>query len=253
VSLRSAFYEGTVRHRRFAVREHAFRHKVSMAYVDLDELPELLGGRLTKPGFGLVRFRRADYFGDPRLPLATAIRELVAERTGGEEPDGPIGVLTQLRTLGHCFNPVSFYYCHRADGTLHSVVAEVTSTPWAERHAYVLEADDGVGGGVLHGDFAKELHVSPFMGMDQHYTWSSTRPDPSNPMLSVHIASEEDGAPAFDATLKLERKPFTRGTVSRHPAATLRILALIYAHALVLALKRVPVHQRPTPLPEPHT
>lgn len=250
MSARSAFYEGTVRHRRFAVREHAFRHRISMAYVDLDELPGLLGGRLAKPGFGLVRFRREDYYGDPATPLDVAIRELVAERTGAPAPDGPVGILTQLRTLGHCFNPVSFYYCHRADGTLHSVVAEVTSTPWAERHAYVLEAGDEP---VLHGDFAKELHVSPFMGMDQHYTWSSTRPAPANPMLSVHIASEEDGAPAFDATLKLERRPFTRRSVTRHPGATLRVLALIYAHALVLALKRVPVQPRPTPVPEHHS
>jgi DUF1365 family protein len=250
VTARSAFYEGTVRHRRFTVREHAFRHRISMAYVDLEELPQLLDGRLTRRGFGLVRFRREDYFGDPRVPLDVAVRDLVAQRTGDAAPDGPIGLLTQLRTLGHCFNPVSFYYCHRADGTLHSVVAEVTSTPWGQRHAYVLPAGDGP---VVHGDFDKRLHVSPFMPMDQHYTWSSTRPDASNPMLSVHIASEQDGAPAFDATLKLERKPFTRRTVMAHPAATLRVLALIYAHALVLALKRVPVHARPTPVSEPHS
>jgi DUF1365 family protein len=143
---------------------------------------------------------------------------------------------------------VSFYYCHRADGTLHSVVAEVTSTPWAERHAYVLPAGDAP---VLHGDFDKRLHVSPFMPMDQHYTWSSTRPDATNPMLSVHIASSEGGGRAFDATLQLTRKPLTRRAVGRHPAATLRVLALIYAHALVLALKRVPVHARPSSHPEP--
>jgi DUF1365 family protein len=248
VTARSAFYEGTVRHRRFAVREHAFRHRISMAYVDLEELPRLLGGRLSKRGFGLVRFRREDYYGDAVVPLDQAIRTLVAERTRGPAPDGSIGVLTQLRTLGHCFNPVSFYYCHRADGTLHSVVAEVTSTPWAQRHAYVLPADDEAR--VLHGDFAKRLHVSPFMPMDQHYTWSSTRPDATNPMLSVHIESRQDGERAFDATLNLTRKPFTRATVGRHPAATIRVLALIYAHAFVLALKRVPIHARPSSHPE---
>ena len=247
MTVRSAFYEGTVRHRRFAVREHAFRHKISMAYIDLDELPRLLDGRLTKRGFGLVRFRREDYFGDPAVPLDVAIRTLVAERTGGPAPDGPIGLLTQLRTLGHCFNPVSFYYCHRADGTLHSVVAEVTSTPWAQRHAYVLLAGEAP---VLHGAFDKRLHVSPFMPMDQRYTWSSTRPDATNPMLSVHIESRAGGERAFDATLCLMRKPLTRRTVGRHPAATIRVLALIYAHAIVLALKRVPVHARPSSTPE---
>jgi DUF1365 family protein len=249
MTARSAFYEGTIRHRRFAVREHAFRHKISMAYVDLDELPRLLDGLLAKRGFGLVRFRREDYFGDPAIPLDVAIRALVAERTGAAAPDGPIGLLTQLRTLGHCFNPASFYYCHRADGTLHSVVAEVTSTPWAQRHAYVLPAGGGEAR-VVHGDFAKRLHVSPFMPMDQHYTWSSTRPDATNPMLSVHIESREGGERAFDATLRLERKPLTRRAISRHPAATLRVLALIYAHALVLALKRVPVHAHPASHPE---
>jgi DUF1365 family protein len=248
VTARSAFYEGTVRHRRFAVREHAFRHKISMAYIDLDELPQLLNGRLVKRGFGLVRFRREDYFGDPAVPLDRAVRALVAERTAAAPPDGPIGVLTQLRTLGHCFNPASFYYCHRADGTLHSVVAEVTSTPWGQRHAYVLPAGKA---SVLHGDFDKRLHVSPFMPMDQHYTWSSTRPDATNPMLSVHIESRAGGERAFDATLRLTRKPFTRRIVSRHPAATIRVLTLIYTHAAVLALKRVPVHARPSSHPEP--
>lgn len=247
MTVRSAFYEGTVRHRRFAVREHAFRHKISMAYIDLDELPRLLDGRLTKHGFGLVRFRREDYFGDPAVPLDVAIRALVAERTCEPAPDGPIGVLTQLRTLGHCFNPVSFYYCHRADGTLHSVVAEVTSTPWGQRHAYVLPAGDAR---VVHGAFDKRLHVSPFMPMDQRYTWSSTRPSATNPMLSVHIESREAGERAFDATLCLTRKPLTRRAVGRHPAATIRVLALIYAHAIVLALKRVPVHARPSSTPE---
>jgi uncharacterized protein len=247
---RSAFYEGTVRHRRFAVREHGFRHRISMAYVDLDELPRLLDGHLAQRSSGLVRFRRSDYFGDPAVPLDQAIRALVAQRTGAPAPDGPIGVLTQLRTLGHCFNPVSFYYCHDAAGALHSVVAEVTSTPWAERHAYVLTAGDPRAP-VVHGDFAKALHVSPFMGMDQHYTWSSTQPSETNPMLSVHIESREGGERAFDATLKLARRPLTRRALAgRHLGTTLRVLALIYAHALVLAVKRVPVHTRPKPLSE---
>jgi DUF1365 family protein len=249
----SALYEGTVRHRRFAVREHAFRHRIAMAYVDLDELPSLLGGRLVRRRPGVVRFRRGDYLGDPAVPLDRAVRALVAERTGGAEPDGPIGVLTQLRTFGHCFNPVSFYYCHRADGTLHSVVAEVTSTPWSERHAYVLPAGEGPAGRVLHGAFGKALHVSPFMGMDQHYVWSATTPAPTAPTLSVHIESREAGARAFDATLALERAPFSRRTLARillrQPGASVRVLALIYAHALALALKRVPIHPRPT-LPE---
>jgi DUF1365 family protein len=236
---RSASYVGTVRHRRFAVRGHAFRHRIAMAYVDLDELPRLLGGSLVKDGPGLARFRREDYLGDPQVPLDRAVRALIADRTGGPAPDGPVGVLTQLRSFGHCFNPVSFYFCHRADGTLQGVVAEVTSTPWGERHAYVLQAGDE---DVVRGDFAKRLHVSPFMPMDQRYAWSTTRPSAANPTLAIHIASRGGDAKAFDATLDLRRRP-----LRRRPGQTLRVLALIYAHALVLALKRVPIHARPTP------
>ena len=242
----SALYEGTVRHRRFAVRRHEFTHRIALAYVDLDELDGLLAGRLVARRPGLVRFRRRDYLGDPQTPLAEAVRGLVGERTG-RRPEGPVRVLTQLRTLGHCFNPVSFYYCHDAEGALQAVVAEVTSTPWGECHAYVLPAGDGP---IVRGELAKRLHVSPFMGLDQRYTWRATRPGSTQPTLSVHIESHQDGEKAFDATLALKRRPLTARTLNRatarHVAPTLRVLALIYAHALVLWLKRVPIHPRPT-------
>jgi len=242
--MRSALYEGTIRHRRFAVRERVFRHRLALVYADLDELPRLFGGRLIARRPGFVRFRRADYLGDPAVPLAADVRALVARRTGSD-PGGPVRLLTQPRTLGHCFNPVSFYYCFRPGGEhLAAVVAEVTNTPWGERHAYVLPS--GGDGPVLDGEADKALHVSPFMAMDQRYTWRATRPGAT---LSVHIASTEHGAPAFDATLSLRRTPLTRRSLARvclrYPAATLRVLALIYGHAAVLWLRRVPVHAHP--------
>jgi DUF1365 family protein len=239
---RSAIYEGTIRHRRFEVRKHEFRYRLAMAYVDLDELPGLLGGRLVRSRPGVVRFRRGDYLGDPAVPLDQAVRTLVAERLGSA-PQGPIRLLTQLRTFGHCFNPVSFYYCFAPGGErLQAIVAEVTNTPWGERHAYVLEA----GGTIPQGGFEKALHVSPFMPMDQRYTWRAPAPGAT---LSVQIESSRDGQRAFDATLGLKRRPLTRRalarTTARHPAATLRMLALIYGHAVALKLKGVPVQPHP--------
>jgi uncharacterized protein len=211
----SALYVGTIRHRRFAVRRHELRHRISMAYLDLDELPQLLGGRLVKRRPGLVRFRRSDYLGDPSVPLAAAVRELA-----GGVPR--IRVLTQLRTLGHCFNPVSFYYCFDDAEKLQVVVAEVTNTPWGGRHAYVLES--------RRTEHDKAMRVSPFMGMDQRYTVSVAPPGQT---LSVHIESREGGERAFDATLKLHRRPF------RAPLSALRTLPLIYGHALALRAKGV--------------
>ena len=80
--------------------------------------------------------------GRSRAPLDAAVRTLVAERLGSA-PQGPIRLLTHLRTFGHSFNPVSFYYCFAPDGErLEAIVAEVTNTPWGERHAYVLDAAD---------------------------------------------------------------------------------------------------------------
>jgi uncharacterized protein len=236
----SALYEGTIGHRRFAERPHEFRHKIALVYLDLDELDGLLGGRLVARRPGMVRFRRADYLGNPKVGLADAVREQVERRTGSA-PAGPIRLLTHLRTFGHCFNPVSFYYCFTAHEQLEAVVAEVTNTPWGERHAYVLER--GPEDSVLTGDFAKVMHVSPFMGMEQRYTMRMTAPDRT---LAVHIESHERSRLAFDATLALRRAPLTRGGMARitarYPAATLRVLALIYAHALALKLKGVPLH-----------
>ena len=122
-----------------------FRYPLFMAYLDLDELPELFDGRLLwsarRPA--VAWFRRADYLGAPGTPLDEAVRELVLERTG-IGLDGPIRLLTHLRYLGHCFNPVSFYYCYDPPGErVRAVVAHVTNTPWGERHAYVLGVERG--------------------------------------------------------------------------------------------------------------
>ncbi len=260
----SAIYEGTVRHRRFEVRTHEFRYRLALAYLDLDELPWLLGGRLVASRPSFVRFRRRDYLGDERVPLAQAVRGAVAARTG-VWPSGPIRLLTNLSTLGHCFNPVSFYYClDESAERVDAAVAEVTNTPWGERHAYVLsrtseELGSGEGGtaghgssrspspvaegSVLTGNFAKALHVSPFMGMDHRYEWRMTMPGET---LSVHISNSHEGRLAFDATLSLRRRELTRATLARmsacYPASALRMLALIYGQAVRLKLKGIPTY-----------
>jgi uncharacterized protein len=261
----SSIYHGHIRHRRFDVHEHDFRYRLALAYIDLDELPTLLGGRLLASRPGPARFRRRHYLGDEQVPLADAVRDVVAGQVG-VRPSGPVRVLTNLSSFGHCFNPVSFYYCmDEAAERVDAVVAEVTNTPWGERHAYVLartaeqplarrprtfESDEsGVsrqGGAVLAGNSTKALHVSPFMGMDQRYEWRVSVPGET---LSVHIASSRKGEVAFDATLSLRRRELTKTTLARmsvrYPASALRMLALIYAQAVRLKLKGVPVHPHP--------
>ena len=243
----SCIYEGVIRHRRLEPRRE-FRHRLALAYLDLEELPRLLGGRLVSPRPGLVRFRRRDYLGDPAVPLDRAVRALVSERTG-ERPAGPIRLLTHPRSFGYCFNPVSFYYCFDlAAERVQAVVAEVTNTPWGERHAYVLGAGDA-SGSVLNAQFEKAMHVSSFMGMDHRYDVRASTPGRT---LSVHIGSSRAGTAVFDATLSLRRRELTRAslarTTARYPLATVRVLALIYAHAVGLKLAGAPVHPHPEAL-----
>ena len=240
----SCIYEGTIRHRRLDPQRE-FSHRLALAYLDLDELPGLLDGRLTARRPGLVRFRRRDYLGDPAVPLQRAVRDAVEDQTGAR-PEGPIRLLTQLRWFGHCFNPVSFYYCFEPGGErVQALIAEVTNTPWRERHAYVIEARERESA-ALAGHFDKALHVSPFMGMAHRYDVRAATPAQT---LSVHIASSRAAATVFDATLSLRRRELTRASTARitlrYPLATVRVLALIYAHALGLKLAGAPVHPHP--------
>ena len=246
----SAIYEGVVTHRRRTPVAHAFRTRLFLMHLDLGELPELFDGHplwsARRPA--LARFRRADYLGDPALPLDVAVRELVQERLGFR-PAGPVRMLAHLRYLGHCFNPVVFYWCFAPDGErVEAVVAEVTNTPWGDRHAYVAP-----GGGnadcVIVTRQAKALHVSPFMAMEMEYAWRIATP---GERLAASIETRDpSGALVFDAQLALRRREITRGSLTRvllrHPAMTLRVLGGIYGQAARLRLKGAPWHARPRP------
>ncbi len=176
-------------------------------------------------------------------PCATASSAL------GHRPQGPVRLLTHLRYGGYVFNPVSFYYCFQPDGaTLDAVLAEITNTPWRERHSYVLPVRDGVpyGDGWEWG-FDKAFHVSPFLPMDCAYRWRFTVPDEA---LRVHMQVDREGRRAFDATLTLLRQPLDGRSLARvlwrYPLMTAQVMTGIHWQALRLWLKRTPVHDHPS-------
>jgi DUF1365 family protein len=229
--------------------EHAFRYGLYLVYLDLDELPMLLEGGygLSRAAFAPASFRRADHLGDPQVPLADAVRELVHERTGWRLA-GPIRLLTLLRNWGYYFNPLSLYYCF-SSGTqeVEAVVAEVSNTPWRERHWYVLWQGNRSGApSQLKFRHPKEFHVSPFLDLDFVYQWHLSAP---REQLNVSLATLRGEERVFDASFSLKRRELTRGnmlrTLARFPWMTARVVQAIYWQAFRLWRKKCPFYPHP--------
>ncbi len=247
----SAIYIGEVRHRRFAPVENSFRYRLFMMYLDLSELPGLFEGfRFWNAGRpNLAWLRREDHLGDPSIPLDTAVRDLVEQRLG-TRPAGPVRMLAHLRYFGHCFNPVTFFYCFSPDGGIvETIVAEINNTPWNERFCYVMrdEAGEALGKGWRRHRFRKSFHVSPFMEMDIDYDWWFREPGET---LDVHMFNLREGQRLFKASLALRRDPISPASLRRvllhYPLMTVKVVAAIYWQALRLTAKRAPFFTHPS-------
>nr|WP_233237349.1 DUF1365 domain-containing protein [Bordetella sp. LUAb4] len=284
--MNSAIYEGRVVHRRHVPHPHAFAYRMGQLYLDLDEIDEVFRGRwlwsVNRPN--LAQWRRADYLSGPPS-LADAVRARLQEHIG-TAPAGPIRLLAHPRYAGYVFNPVSFYYCYDADGqTLRAILAEITNTPWQQRHSIVLPMADatpqpvpgpnlgdlnpgrpdpnpspdpshgcdgpGNGPGRIHGheclwQFDKHFHVSPFMPMDCGYEWRFGVP---GERLHVHMRVIRQGQAQFDADLDLRRRALDGAALARllwrYPLMTMQVIGAIHWQALRLWLKGNPVHDHP--------
>lgn len=245
--MNSAIFSGQVKHSRKTPLGHSFQYDVYMMYLDLEELDQIFEKRwlwsTRRPA--VARFNRKNYLGDPNEPLSESVRKLVKSRTGNE-PTGPIRVLTNMSCLGICFNPISIYYCFDEEGGQPvSIVADVSNTPWGERHCYVFNGSANVAQ-PMRAETKKELHVSPFMNMDVNYEWLLTNPSDD---LVVRIRNRSGSDSFFLATLILRRSEITGAslakTLIRFPLMTWKVMLGIYWQALRLWVKGVPPQIHP--------
>lgn len=247
--MNSALYQGAVAHRRFRPKAHRLRYRVFWLMLDLAELNGL-DRRLavfSRNRFNLLSFHDRDHGDGSRTPL----RDQIEARLGAVGVDlegGAIRLLTMPRMLGHVFNPLSLYYCHRPDGALAAMVYEVTST-FGLRHAYVAPVQlKDQAAGVIRQQAAKVLYVSPFMGMDMGYAFRGRAPDAR---LGLTIEGRDADGVLITATLAGERKALNDrallAAVIAFPLLTLKVVAAIHWEALKLWLKRVPLTRQPPP------
>lgn len=242
--MNSSLCHGWVLHRRLLPRVHAFRYPVGMILLDLAEQSSVLAlsPLLRASRFAPLSWREADYlpaWTGQGIPLEQAVRCLLREALG-ESPAGPIQLLTQLRSWGLWFNPVSFYFCHDHEGRLAAILCEVRNTPWRERFHYVLPVRPGA---PQEFAVAKAFHVSPFLPREMEYRM---RFFIDQSRVHVHMENWHDGHRVFQAHLDLHCQPLDDTSLRRHllafPWMSLRTVTAIYWQALRLLFKRIPLY-----------
>lgn len=240
-------YVGTITHRRYAPRPHDFRYSLFMALLDIDRIGELMAVSALSSlnRWNWVSFHDRDHLGDAALPLRERLR-VSAAAAGRTLPDGAIYLLTHLRYAGYVFNPISIYYCFDREHVLRSVLADVRNT-YGGRRSYWLDPVDRL----THRFRAfadKTLYVSPFMEMEMQYEFLLTPPGASL-VAHMNVSRTGTGERMFDATLELDRRPWTaaamRRTVVEYPLMTAKVIGAIHLEALRLRIKGLSVIPAP--------
>jgi DUF1365 family protein len=225
-------YEVTISHARSAPRRHVFRYRTYLWLVDLDHLPQVRW---------LAGFRARDHLGDPRASIRANLDRFLAAR-GVDLGGGRVTMLAHARVLGYVFNPLTVYWCHRPDGTLAAVVAEVHNT-YRQRHAYLLPG--------VRAEVPKQFYVSPFYPVDGRYRMSLPEPEAR---LALSVRLDRPDGPSFAASVRGRAVPATTrallGAAARHPWSTAAVSVRIRWQGVRLYLCGLPVIPRPAAQPQ---
>lgn len=242
----SSIYMGRIFHRRYSPKKHSFDYSLYMLALDLEDIESATHGQgiFGFSFFHPLRFKEKDYVKGDLIPLNQRIKQKV-QSLNGHDDITKIIMLVQVRCFGIYFSPANFYFCYNDNNECTQMLAEVSNTPWNERHYYLVDLTEKSKDKITD----KTFQVSPFMDLDMSYFWHINPPS-DNDKLSVKIENKKttnDGqtmSKIFDASLVMKKKAFTTKTLMsvwcQLPLMTVKIVSGIYWQALRLFVKRIP-------------
>lgn len=245
--MNSCLYECRVMHHRLAPKVHHFRYRIFMFALDLDEI-DAVAARIpffSRNRANLYAFRDRDHLTLPGLE-SMSVKENVIAWLAGQGIHFPAGgritLVTLPRVLGHVFNPVSFYFCHDAEGRPFCAIAEVGNT-FGELKPYLI--DERASADQFRRLTPKHFYVSPFFDLNLAFAFKLRVP---GERLDIHVDDHDGDARILLTSLTGRREPLTAGRLAwfslKYPLITLKVIGLIHAHAALLWLKRIPWHRK---------
>jgi DUF1365 family protein len=243
----AALYVGPVMHARLKPVGHRFSYRVMSLLIDLDRLDEadrqsaLFG--VNRPA--LYSFHEKDHGERDGSPLRAYAARCAAAQ-GVDLTGGRVRLLCCPRLLGYAFNPLSVYFCHRADGALALIIYEVRNT-FGEIHAYALPLRPAdISGAGIRQEQDKLFYVSPFMTMAMRYHF---RISPPQDAVKLRILETDREGPVLAATFAGRRRALTTaallGAFVALPLVTFKVMAAIHWEALRLWVKGARLVRRP--------
>jgi len=244
---KSNIYVGNIIHRRFSPTKHSFNYRLYMLALDVGDIEDK---KTSKGVFGFswyhpLRFVEKDYLRDEPFSLSKRIKEKVGQLNGHNDINS-ITMLIQVRCFGIYFSPANFYFCYDKDNNCTQMLAEVSNTPWNERHYYLVDLLDKTS----EHTSKKVFQVSPFMDLDMTYFWQIKPPTTTDNKLLVKIENKkidevnQNSKTLFDVSLVMKKLPFSTPVLMRIwcklPIMTIKIVFSIYWQAVKIFLKRIP-------------
>lgn len=235
---------GQVRHTRHRPRHHAFAYATCFLMLPMRSLRKDGPGALARNRRAALSFHDADH-GDGRADSLDWLDEVLRQH-GIDDAQGEVWLHTYPRVLGHSFKPVSFWYCHRADGSLRAVLAEVNNT-FGERHCYLLDAP-------RYGqpcEAGKVFHVSPFCPLRGRYRFVFMRTEgpTARTVARIDYFDGADDTALLNTSVSGVLRPLDAQTLRRAlwslSAMGLGVIARIHWQALRLWMRKAPFFRQP--------